>query len=365
MPEPITVLIIDDSRLFRAALEEALRGQPDVTVVGSVFSGAKALDFIRNSPPHLVTLDVEMPGMDGLATLQQIQSFNATRSASEAIGVIMVSAFTRRGADVTVKALETGAFDFVTKPAGPSPEANLATLRDEVLPRIRAYARQRLRTTNPVVAPTRPRIQHAAKPPRVGRPAAIRAIVIGASTGGPRALSALLPDLCAHVAVPILVVQHMPPDFTRSLAESLARQTGRNVVEAADGLSLASAAVLIAPGGRHLVLRGSANAPISGLSNAPPENGCRPSADVLFRSAAAVFGREVLAVILTGMGRDGTAGLGAIRRAGGYVIAQDEVTSVVWGMPGSAVEAGLADEVLPLHEIAGAAAAVVTPRTAG
>lgn len=365
MPDPITVLIVDDSRLFRTALEEALGSRPDIVVVGSVFSGAKALDFIRSSPPHIVTLDVEMPGMDGLATLAQIQALNATRPASEAVGVIMVSAFTRRGADVTVKALEAGAFDFVTKPAGPSPEANLATLRDEVLPRIRAYARQRLRVAGPSTAVPRPRVQRTAKPPKARRPVVIRAIVIGASTGGPRALATVLPDLCARVAVPILVVQHMPRDFTRSLAESLARRTGRSVIEAADGLPLTSAPVFIAPGGKHLVLRGPAHAPVLGLSDAPPENGCRPSADVLFRSAAAVFGRETLAVILTGMGRDGTAGLGAIGRAGGYIIAQDETSSVVWGMPGSAVEAGLADEVLPLPDIARAVAAVVAPKTAG
>jgi two-component system, chemotaxis family, protein-glutamate methylesterase/glutaminase len=363
MPEPITVLIVDDSRVFRAALEEALRDQPDIAVVGSVFSGAKALDFIRSRPPQVVTLDVEMPGMDGLETLEQIQAFNASRPAAS-VGVIMVSAFTRRGAEVTMKALMSGAFDFVTKPSGPSPEANLATLREDVLPRIRAYARRRLAAPD-ATAPLAPHVARITRPAKARRPVAVRAIVIGASTGGPRALSSLLPGLCGRVATPILVVQHMPRDFTGSLAESLARQTGRAVVEAADGLPLTSAAVFIAPGDKHLVLRGSAGTPILGLSNAPPENGCRPSADVLFRSAAAVFGRDILALILTGMGRDGTAGLGAIRRAGGYIIAQDEATSVVWGMPGSAVEAGLADEVLPLPEIAPAAAAIVVSRTAG
>jgi two-component system chemotaxis response regulator CheB len=365
MPEPITVLIVDDSRLFRAALEEALRGQPDIAVVGSVFSGAKALDFIRSSPPQVVTLDVEMPGMDGLATLTQIQALNAARPAAEASGVIMVSAFTRRGADVTVKALEAGAFDFVAKPAGASAEANQATLRDEVLARIRAYARQRLQAAAPRSAVARARGPRAVAAPKERRRAFPRAVVIGTSTGGPRALATLLPDLCARVTVPILVVQHMPQDFTRSLAESLAQRTGRHVVEAADGQPLASAAVFVAPGGKHLVVRGAASAPVAGLSDAPPENGCRPSADVLFRSAAAVFGREVLALILTGMGRDGTAGLGAVRRAGGYIIAQDEATSVVWGMPGSAVEAGLPDDVLPLSAIAPAVAAVAAPQTAG
>ncbi|MEW6251752.1 MAG: chemotaxis-specific protein-glutamate methyltransferase CheB [Planctomycetota bacterium] len=353
MAEPITVLIVDDSRVFRAALEQALAGQPDIAVVGSVFSGVKALEFIRANPPDVVTLDVEMPGMDGLATLQEIQAFNRTRPAAPAVGAIMVSAFTRRGAEVTVRALQAGAFDFVTKPSGGPPAANLAALRADVLPRIRACARQHARTAAAPPAPTA-----AAARPRVRRPRTVRIIVIGVSTGGPRALATLLPDLCARVDIPILLAQHMPPDFTRSLAESLARQTQRIVVEAADGADLRSAQVFVAPGGRHLVLRGAAGALKLGLSDAPPENGCRPSADVLFRSAAAAFGREVLALILTGMGCDGTAGLRAVRRAGGYIIAQDEATSVVWGMPGCAVRAGLADEVHPLPELAAAAAAI-------
>lgn len=364
MPDAIRVLIVDDSRLFRAALEEALAGQPDIAVVGSAFSGAKALELIRGDPPDVVTLDVEMPGLDGLATLAQIQTLNAARPAAQAVGVIMVSAFTRRGADVTVQALQSGAFDFVTKPSGPSPEANLAALRDDVLPKIRACARQRTRAgAAPRPAP-RPAAADRAPAAR-GRRSAARLVAIGASTGGPRALAVVLPELCARIAAPIAVVQHMPANFTRSLAESLARQTRVAVVEATDGAPLSSARVFIAPGGRHLVLRGAREAPLVGLSDAPPENHCRPSADVLFRSAAATLGADVLAIILTGMGRDGTAGVKAVRRAGGYVIAQDEASSVVWGMPGSAVEAGAVDEVRPLEQIAAAAATAVERAGAG
>ncbi len=354
MSDRIDVLIVDDSRLFRAAVEQALAGQPDIAVVGSVFSGAKALEFIRATPPRVVTLDVEMPGLDGVATLEQIQAFNAGRPPDKTVGVIMVSAFTRRGADVTVRALEAGAFDFVTKPSGPSAEANVATLRDELLPRVRACARRRATTYVPRPAP--PPVA-APRPPR--RRAAFALVAIGSSTGGPRALSELLPDLCRRISLPVLLVQHMPPNFTRSLAESLARLTQQVVVEATDGMSLSSARVFVAPGGRHMVLRGSAASPIVGLSDAPPENGCRPSADVLFRSTAAMFGPGVLALILTGMGNDGTKGLAAVRRAGGYVIAQDEVTSVVWGMPGSAVEAGVVDEIRGIRDIAQAAAGAV------
>lgn len=362
MAERISVLIVDDSRLFRSALEEALVGQKDVVVVGSVFSGAKAIEFIRQNPPDVVTLDVEMPGMDGLATLEQINAFNAGRPRAQTVGVVMVSAFTRRGADITVKALQSGAFDFVTKPSGPSAPANLATLREEVLARIRACARHRAGSTS-AAAPAPP-------PTTVGaqaiRPTAVvRAVVIAASTGGPRALNDMLPELCKRVDLPILIVQHMPSGFTRSLAESLARQTGRKVLEATDGAALQSETVYIAPGGRHLLVRGPAATPQTGLTDQPPENGCRPSADVLFRSAASVFGNTVAAIILTGMGRDGTAGLGAIKRAGGYVFAQDEATSVVWGMPGSAVEAGVTDELLPLNQIARSVAAIVQPSKSG
>ncbi len=354
MAERIKVLIVDDSRLFRSALEQALAGQEDIAVVGSVFSGAKALEFIQKTPPDVVTLDVEMPGMNGLATLEQIQSFSAARPSNPDVGVIMVSAFTRHGADITMKALQAGAFDFVTKPSGPSAEENLATLRDEVLAKIRACVRHRAKSG--AVSVVRP-----AAPPTQSKPrlSPARVIVIGASTGGPRALSSLMPELCASVDLPILIVQHMPRGFTGSLAESLARETKKNVVEATDGMPLKTGEVYIAPGGQHLLIRGPSTVAKTGLNEQPPENGCRPSADVLFRSAATVFGSAVVAIILTGMGRDGTAGLAAIKRAGGYVFAQDEASSVVWGMPGSAFEAGVTDELLPLNQIARSVAAMM------
>ena len=358
MSNGITLLIVDDSRLFRTALEDALRGQSGVAVAGSVFSGAKAMEFIRSTPPDLVTLDVEMPGMDGLQTLEQIKAFNHSRPTSPPVGVIMVSAFTRRGEQVTINALQAGAFDFVAKPSGGSAQTNLAVLRDELLAKIRAFAASRRRSgaAGSIAGP-------AARAPAVKR-TCMRAVVIGASTGGPRALSDMLPALCRAVGLPILIVQHMPEGFTRSLAESLARQTGRRVVEATDGMPLELSTVYIAPGAKHLLLRGTAALPVVALNEQPPENGCRPSADVLFRSAAAVLGGELIALILTGMGKDGTAGLGAIRRAGGHVIAQDESSSVVWGMPRSAVEAGVVDEVQPLNVIPAAVATVISRASA-
>jgi two-component system chemotaxis response regulator CheB len=352
MAEPARVLIVDDSRIFRAVLEEALAGQDGITVAGSVFSGERALDFIRATPPDLVTLDVMMPGLGGLETLHAIQRFSAARPNDPPVGVIMVSAFTRQGAEVTLQALQAGAFDFVTKPDGPSAEANLLTLRQQLVPRILSFLARRRSGPAPAVPGPPPR---PATPPS----RAIRAVVMAASTGGVRALSLLLPELCPAANVPIFLVQHMPRDFTRSLADLLARQTGRAVVEAHDGDAALPGTVYVAPGDRHLLLRAGPGREVrTALNDQPKENGFRPSADVLFRSAASVLGGEVVAIVLTGMTgdrvADGTAGLRPLKRAGGYVIAQDEATSVVWGMPGSVVAAGLADAVLPLGDIAGA-----------
>jgi two-component system chemotaxis response regulator CheB len=355
-------LIVDDSRIYRAAIETALRGADGVAVIGSVFSGAKALEFMRERVPDFVTLDVEMPGLSGLETLKAIQQLNGSRPPGTETGVIMVSAFTKRGADVTMQALQAGALDFVTKPSGATADENIERLRQELVPRIRLFLARRHRT-RPVeessapadsrpesIAPTR-RLDSLRRP--------VRVVLIGASTGGPKALASLLPDLVARMDAPILVVQHMPAPFTRSLADQLARHVRCPVVQVEHGQPLAPRSVYIARGGQHLVLRRDEQGRlIAGLSDLPPESGCRPSANVLFRSAAEVVGRDSVAILLTGMGNDGTAGLAALHRAGGYVIAQDEESSVVWGMPGSAVAAGVVDIVCPLREIATAAAAI-------
>ncbi len=358
------VLIVDDSRIFRAALAEALAGQDGVQVVGSVFSGEKALEFLRAAPVDVVTLDVEMPGLDGLQTLAAIRKLNAGRPAGEEVGVVMVSAYTRRGADVTVQALQQGAFDFVTKPSGVDADASLAALRQELVCKIRLYAARRGARTALASSPA-PGADPAARrkwvQARRGRP--VGAVLVAVSTGGPRALGMFLPDLCTRIETPVVVVQHMSAGFTRSLAEQLDRKVGGfAVAEAVEGELLRPRTVTIAPGDRHLVLRCAGGKVVMGLNDQPKENNCRPAADVLFRSAAATLKGDAVAVVLTGMDVDGTAGLRPLKRAGAYAIAQDEATSVVWGMPGSVVRAGLADEVLPLGEIAAAVQTLVGGR---
>ena len=269
-----------------------------------------------------------------------------------------------------MRALETGAFDFVTKPGGASVDSSVEQLRQDLVPKIRLFVAQRNRR---LVRPPAPRPAVPVRPlapPQSGRTdeaplrsCRIRAILIAASTGGPRALGALLPDLCRRVELPVFVVQHMPSDFIDSLAEHFAKQTGKAVVVAADGQVVRSRTIYLAPGLRHLVLRADAAGQLlTGWSEQPPEAGCRPSANVLFRAAAAALGGGTVAIVLTGMGNDGLTGLGPLKRAGGYVIVQDEETSVVWGMPGSVVEAGLADAVLPLGDIAAAVEFLVNRR---
>ena len=302
-----------------------------------------------------------MPGLSGLETLAALRQLNVGLPPERQMGVVMVSAFTQRGADVTVQALEAGAFDFVAKPSAASSDEATTLLRLDLVPKLRAFLNRR-RPAGSIA----PAVPLAARPPDATtdpalRPRKLRGIVVASSTGGPPALAHLLPGLNG-INTPVFVVQHMPPTFTRSLAANLTRRIGREVVEATDGELVQSSRVYIAPGGQHLaVRRDSTGRLITVCTEQPPEGGCRPSANVLFRTAAATLGAELAAVVLTGMGNDGTAGLASVRRAGGLVIAQDEASSVVWGMPRSAFEAGLTDLVLPLAQIAPSLRAASAP----
>jgi two-component system, chemotaxis family, protein-glutamate methylesterase/glutaminase len=353
-PEPLRILVVDDSRIFRGALESALAGRAGIRVVGSVWNGEKAIEFVRQTPPDLVTLDVNMPGRGGLETLSDIQDFNASRPGRPAVGVVLVSALTERGAAVTVEGLERGAFDFIKKPDGPDEKVNAALLRQQLFEKLDLFAQRRGRPSSTAV----PRREPAAPPP-VQPTGRFQAVAIGSSTGGPEALVRVLPVLTRQARVPLFIVQHFPQGMTRYFAESLGRKCDYRVTEASDGEAVQPRTAYIAPGGRHMIVRKHDGRVVIALNDQPPENGCRPSVDVLFRSVAAVYPQLVVAIILTGMGCDGAKGLGPLKRSGAYVIAQNEATSVVWGMPGAAVATNQVDEILPLEAIGPKVAALL------
>lgn len=355
MSDEIKVLIVDDSRIFRGAVEEALKADPGIQVIGSVRNGVKALEFVAEKRPDVITLDVEMPDMDGLETLKEIEKVNASNPDLKPIGVIMLSSFTRKGSDITIEALSNGAFDFIPKPEGASANESVEVLRAELVGKIRAYSSRYLKNKVPPKSPSAATL--TSRRPVTAAPKSssskVKAVLIGVSTGGPRALIDLLPDLCEKIDLPVLIVQHMPPTFTESLASNLNNKVSHEVKEAADGELIIPKRIYIAPGGKHMVMRKQNEGYVTVINEQPPERGCRPSVDVLFRSTGMVMGGDVVAVILTGMGDDGVKGISSLKRLGAYIIAQDEASSIVWGMPGSAVESGNVDYVLPLKEIAG------------
>lgn len=338
----IRVLVVDDAAVVRRIVAELLAADTEIEVVGTAPHGRAALASLPGLAPDLITLDLEMPELDGLETLVQL------RQQYPSLPVIMLSGRTERGATATLEALARGASDYVTKPAN---LGNLALaraqLRDDLIPKIKALAvgrRSGPAPRKPAPAPLRP------VPPI---PSRVDVLAVGVSTGGPNALSAICASLPAEFPVPIVVVQHMPPLFTRILAERLSSQSPLTVREAEDAEWLEPGVVLIAPGNFHMALRREGERVRVALHQKPPENSCRPAVDVLFRSVAEVYGGRGLGLVLTGMGQDGLRGAEAMRAAGGRLLAQDEATSVVWGMPGAVVAAGLADRVLPLAAIAG------------
>jgi len=374
----LRALVADDSIMFRRAISEVLASLPDVEVVGSVSNGTMALKRIRELQPDLLTLDMEMPGMDGLGVL------DALRQAGEKVAVIVVSAVTRRGAQVTMRALEKGAFDFITKPETGDAKQGRSFLCQELAPRVRALA-HRLEIRNILRGDPAglAGVTSAPKTPAVARPQPadlndvsgrmnrlsavprIEMILIGVSTGGPIALAQLLPEIPGNIGVPLLLVQHMPPIFTQTLAESLSPRCAIRVQEASHGQMIEPNTAYIAPGGRHMrLVPGPQGCKMVQITDDPPENNCRPAVDYLFRSVAMNFPGQAMAVILTGMGSDGMLGLRLLKRNGCYVIAQDEATSVVYGMPKAAVDAKVSDEILPLGAIAARITAAVRGRRA-
>jgi two-component system chemotaxis response regulator CheB len=361
------VLVADDAILFRRVMAEVLASLPDVEVVGQAPNGKLAVQKVRELHPDLLTLDMEMPEMDGLAVL------DALKAAGPMPAVIVVSALTRQGGRLTVQALQKGAFDFITKPDTASAAESRAALRAELAPRLKTLElrlgiRSILRGKPSAALPPVP-----APPPNTAALSGIgermtrlagavkpELLLIGVSTGGPNALAALLPALPGRLGVPVLIVQHMPPVFTQSLAENLDGKCALRVCEAADGMSAEADTVYIAPGGRQMRLApGAEGRKVIQITDDPPENSCRPAVDYLFRSVANHYPGRAMGVILTGMGSDGTLGLRLLKRHNCFVIAQDEASCVVYGMPKAAVDAGVVDAVLPLDAIAGRIAAFV------
>jgi two-component system chemotaxis response regulator CheB len=341
----IRVLVVDDAVVVRRLVSDALAGDPEIEVVGTAANGRIALQKIPQVNPDVVTMDVEMPELDGIETVR------ALRPAYPRLPVIMFSTLTERGAAATLDALSAGASDYVTKPANVGSVALAQQrVRDDLIPRIKSLAG---RVVMPVAAP-RPAV-FAPRP--VVRPVAgdlVRPgiVAIGVSTGGPNALAALIPALPADLRAPVVIVQHMPPMFTRLLAERLNTQSPLHVREGVAGMTITPGTVTIAPGDFHMVLERHGTEVRVALNQEPPENSCRPAVDPLFRSVVALYGAKSIGVILTGMGQDGLRGCEYIRDAGGQVLAQDEASSVVWGMPGFVTRAGLPDRVVPLTEMA-------------
>ena len=346
----IRVLVVDDSVVIRRLVAHALEEDPTFEVVGAAANGAIALAKIPQVNPDAITLDIEMPEMDGLETLRRI------RQDFPDLCVIMLSAVTARGASATLDALALGANDYVTKAANvDSLDRSIATLRSELIPKIKQFFWFPDQIPGPPAAAPPvaavPRIQPAA--PRFGALRRPRVIAVGVSTGGPTALSALIRQFPPGFPLPVLIVQHMPPLFTRFLAERLQTLTGLRVEEGAQGSAVEPGKILIAPGNYHMRLAKNGQRVMLAVDQGPPENSCRPSVDVLFRSVQETYGGSAIAVILTGMGQDGLLGTEALKASGAYVIAQDEASSVVWGMPGAVAKAGLADAVVGLESVMG------------
>jgi two-component system, chemotaxis family, protein-glutamate methylesterase/glutaminase len=345
---PIRVLIVDDSAVVRGLWARLIDAEDDMRVVASAWNGRAALDVLNRKEVDIVLLDIEMPEMDGLTALPKIlEAFPSTR-------VIMASTLTERGAEVTVRALSLGAADYVTKPQAAKPGADIATVGAELVRKIRALGS---RAAPQLVGTARVSDTATRKPQKwdfapTNRSVPPRAVAITSSTGGPNALTQVLSDLPDDFPLPIVIVQHMPPLFTAMLAERLQRVTGRPCSEATHGTVIEPGRMYMAPGGRHLTVHSEVSRVVARLTDGPPENFCRPSADPLFRSMASVYGPALLAVVLTGMGHDGLEGARVVVDRGGSVIAQDAKTSVVWGMPGAVAQAGLAQEVIPLHQVA-------------
>lgn len=343
----IRVLVVDDSVVIRRLITHALAEDDQIEVVGIASNGIIGLQKILQLKPDVITLDVEMPDMDGFETLQRI------RQLYPEMPVIMFSTLTERGAAVTFKALSMGASDYVTKAANiGSLEKSMEALRSDLLPKVKQFFKlgKDHAPPRPVGEPLTAAPRHHATPLRN---AFIRkkVLAIGTSTGGPNALAEIMPMFPKNFGLPILIVQHMPPLFTRFLAERLNAISAIGVEEVKEGARLEPGKALVAAGGFHMRVQKLGESVVATMDQEAPENSCRPAVDVMFRSVASVYGGATVAVILTGMGNDGLRGVETLKQMGAYVIAQDEQSSVVWGMPGCVARAGLANATVALNSV--------------
>lgn len=344
MSKKINVLVVDDSAYMRKVISNLLQSEDNITVVDTARDGLDALDKIKQWKPDVVTLDVEMPKLNGLSALERIMKECPT-------AVIMLSSLTQEGSDTTIKALTAGAVDFVPKPSG-AISFDLHKVKEELVTKIKVAARASLRNLRTSGSSLHSAVTPAAPVVKSGAGLRIspkQLIVIGSSTGGPNALQQLIPRLPANLPAAVLVVQHMPPGFTASLANRLNDSSPLEVCEASEGDILQTGKVFIAPGGQHLVLLSKT---VIGLNQNPPVHSVRPAVDVTMESAVDYYGSRMIGVILTGMGYDGSKGMAAVKKAGGRTVVQDEATCVVYGMPRVVVEMGKADKVLPVQKIA-------------
>lgn len=363
--ETLKVLVVDDTVVYRKIVSDVLTELPDVRVVGTAHNGKSALFKIKRLQPDLLTLDIEMPEMNGLEVLQHLQT------DSPRVGAIMLSTLTHEGGAMTMRALELGAFDFIPKPQAGSMAQNRETVKATLGAMLKAFARSRQ---------IRDRLSTVGKSAQVIRPALHRTagfgrtlvahsaiIAIGVSTGGPNALARMLPEIPADIGVPVVIVQHMPPLFTQSLANSLNSKCAIEVHEARNGEPLRANVAYIAPGGKQMKIVAGADGQqrVIKITDDPPLNNCKPSVDYLFRSVADHYVGRATGVIMTGMGSDGTQGLAQMKRNGATVIAQDESSCVVFGMPKEPIESGLADVVAPLERIAAEIIKTVTKAPPG
>jgi two-component system chemotaxis response regulator CheB len=344
---PVRVMLCDDSAVARGAMGRLLSADPELKLVAQARNGQEALDLLAAMPvaerAQVVLLDLEMPVMDGMTALPRILK------ANPGIAVIVASALSQRGAAATMQALAAGAVDYIPKPSAAAGGISDPRFRDDLLAKVKGWARMRGRGRAVPAAPVAP--PRPAAPLRLvaGRP---RIVALGSSTGGPQALAQLVAKLDRPLAVPIVAVQHMPAGFTSMLAEHLGRQGKLRCSEAKDGEPLLPGRFYLAPGDRHLLVKEGPNGFAAQLSDAPPENFCRPAVDPMLRSVAALCGGRAVVAILTGMGSDGLAGCRELAKAGAMVLAQDEASSVVWGMPGAVAKAGIASAVVPVDDIA-------------